>query len=81
MKFKETQQHQEGDIDKHDKVIITIIIRWKHGLKKMKNDFTRGAGEDAIWSWLDELKNKARWFFGAGEVDIGVIMRQFFQHN
>ena len=55
VKFKVTLQHQEGDIDKHDKVIITIIIRWKHGLKKIKNDLTRGAGEDAIWSWLDKL--------------------------
>jgi hypothetical protein len=45
-------QHQEGDIDKHDKVIIiiTIIIRCKHGLKSMKNDLTGRAGEDALWS-------------------------------
>jgi hypothetical protein len=48
--IKVTLQHQEGDIDKHDKVIITIIIRCKDGLKKKKNDLTRKAGEDAIWS-------------------------------
>ncbi len=73
-----TLQYQEGDIDKHDKVIITIIIKCKHGHKKMKNDLTRRSGEDAIWSWIDKLKNKARWFFGAGEVDIGAITRWFF---
>ncbi len=44
----------------------------------MKNDLTRGAGEDAIWSCLDQLLDKARWFFGAGEVEIGVIMSQIF---
>ena len=35
-KFKVSLQCQKGDIDKHDKVIITIIKRWKHGLKKLK---------------------------------------------
>jgi hypothetical protein len=44
-----TLQHQEYDIDKYGKVIITIIIRCKHGLKKLKNDLTRRVGEDAIW--------------------------------
>ncbi len=35
---------------------MTIVVRWKHdGYKKMKNDLTRGAGEDAIWMWLDKL--------------------------
>jgi hypothetical protein len=47
----------------------------------MKNDLTRGAGEVAIWSWLDKLWDKEKWFWGAGEVDIRVITRQIFGQN
>ncbi len=36
VKFKVTLTHQECDIDKHWKVIMTIVIRWKHGHKKLK---------------------------------------------
>ncbi len=41
----------------------------------MKNDLTSGAKDVAIRSWLDELWDKARWFLGAGEVDIRVMTR------
>ncbi len=45
--------------------------------RKMKNDLTRGAGQVAIWSWLDNVWKKARFFGGQEKLILGYNKTHF----